>query len=138
MLQGHVPLFPKIAGSWCRRHRHPVVKLYPDFVRWYRKTTRPDHYREAPGRRCEPTVRKYHCRSRRTGAALGNVNVTWQKAFHEENKHSREEGRGVLALSAFVLSSLPTPAARKQMVKQMWESGAEMMVILNNYLSDGS
>lgn len=71
------------------------------------------------------------------GTALGNVNVTWQKAFHEENKLSRGEGRNVLALSAFMLSSLPTPAARKQMVKQIWESGAEMMVLIDHNSTAG-
>jgi hypothetical protein len=33
-----------------------------------------------------------------------------------------------LAVSAFVLSQLPTPASRKQLVKEMWKSGAEYLV----------
>jgi hypothetical protein len=33
-----------------------------------------------------------------------------------------------LAVSAFVLSQLPTPASRKQLVKEMWKSGAECLV----------
>jgi hypothetical protein len=33
-----------------------------------------------------------------------------------------------LAISAFVLSQLPTPASRKQLAKEMWKSGAECLV----------
>ena len=59
---------------------------------------------------------------------MGNVSVSWQKTFHEEDKSPRNESSDVLALSAFMLSSLPTPVARKQVVKEMWESGANMIV----------
>ena len=33
-----------------------------------------------------------------------------------------------MALSAFYLSTLPTPLARKAIVKEMWQSGAEVIV----------
>ena len=59
---------------------------------------------------------------------MGDVNVSWQKAFHEENKLPRTDGSGVLALSAFMLSSLSNGVARKKLVKEMWDSGAEIMV----------
>jgi len=32
-----------------------------------------------------------------------------------------------LAISAFTLSQLPTPASRRQLVKEMWKSGAECL-----------
>lgn len=38
------------------------------------------------------------------------------------------EGNGVMALSAFMLSSLPTPLARKALVTEMWDSGADTIV----------
>lgn len=41
---------------------------------------------------------------------------------------SRDVGHNALAISAFHLSSLPTALARKQMVKEMWESGAHTLV----------
>ena len=63
-----------------------------------------------------------------TDANVGNVGISWQRAFHEEDKSPRNEGGDVLALSAFMLSSLPTSVTRKQMVKEMWESGADTMV----------
>lgn len=59
---------------------------------------------------------------------LGDVSISWQKGFHEENKTPRTEGKDVVALSAFMLSSLPNAQLRKQQVKQMWESGADVIV----------
>lgn len=59
---------------------------------------------------------------------MGPVNVSWQKSFHEQDIVSREEGASVMALSAFMLSSLPTTVDRKLLVKEMWNSGAEVIV----------
>lgn len=59
---------------------------------------------------------------------LGDLNVSFQRNFHEDNAVSREDGRGVLALSAFMLSTLSTEHARKEVLKEMWESGAGTMV----------
>ena len=42
---------------------------------------------------------------------------------------SRIQGKVTIALSAFMLSALPTDQARKVLVKEMWESGSEMIVI---------
>jgi hypothetical protein len=38
------------------------------------------------------------------------------------------DGSQTLALSAFVLSQLPTSAAKKQLVKEMWKSAADTIV----------
>lgn len=38
------------------------------------------------------------------------------------------DGSQTLAISAFVLSQLPTPVSRKQIVKEMWESPAQTIV----------
>jgi len=43
----------------------------------------------------------------------------------------QNSGSDTLALSAFMLSALPTAQARKVLVKEMWESGAEIMVSYN-------
>lgn len=59
----------------------------------------------------------------------GAVSVTWQKSFKEENKIQRSGAGDVLALSAFMLSSLPSPVARKALVKEIWDSGADTMVM---------
>jgi ribosomal protein RSM22 (predicted rRNA methylase) len=37
-----------------------------------------------------------------------------------------------VALSAFSLSSLSTPIARKQLIKEMWESGADVFVLIDH------
>ncbi|KAG8834787.1 37S ribosomal protein S22 [Serendipita sp. 399] len=42
-----------------------------------------------------------------------------------------------LAISAFVLSQLPTPAARKQLVKEIWESEAETIILVDQGTSEG-
>lgn len=59
---------------------------------------------------------------------MGSLDITWQKAFHEDNVLTGAEGSKTLAMSAFLLSSIPTPVERKALVKEMWESGAEVMV----------
>lgn len=70
------------------------------------------------------------------GVNLGELNVTWQRSFQEHNKRPSEDGNGVLALSAFMLSTLQTPLARKALVKEMWESGADTIVSLLISLGD--
>lgn len=59
---------------------------------------------------------------------MGGLDVAWQKSFHEDNIVDRTDGAKVLAMSAFLLSSLPSPIERKALVKEMWDSGAEVMV----------
>ena len=62
------------------------------------------------------------------GVKLGKLEPTWQKLFREEDRRERAQGSSTVALSAFVLSSLPSPLARKTLVKEMWASGAEVLV----------
>ncbi|KAF9270814.1 Rsm22-domain-containing protein [Marasmius fiardii PR-910] len=61
-----------------------------------------------------------------------NTDVSWQRSFQEDDKISRSLGYDTLALSAFYLSSLPTHLARKALVKQMWESGAHTLVLIDH------
>lgn len=63
---------------------------------------------------------------------MGTLDIAWQKAFHEDNLLTGAESSKVLAVSAFLLSSIPTPVERKALVKEMWESGAEVMVCGGN------
>lgn len=62
------------------------------------------------------------------GINLGKLDVTWQRSFQEHNKRPSEEADGVLALSAFMLSTIQNPLSRKALVKEMWESGADTIV----------
>ncbi|KAH9943984.1 mitochondrial small ribosomal subunit Rsm22-domain-containing protein [Epithele typhae] len=62
----------------------------------------------------------------------GELDISWQKLFHEDNAIDRVDGPGTMALSAFLLSTLQTDVDRKQLVKQMWDSGAEVMVIIDH------
>lgn len=59
---------------------------------------------------------------------MGSLHAAWQKSFHDDDAVDPVEGSSVVALSAFLLSSLPTPVDRKILIKEMWESGAEIIV----------
>ncbi|KAL0577279.1 37S ribosomal protein S22 [Marasmius crinis-equi] len=61
-----------------------------------------------------------------------NTAVSFQRSFREENKTPRSIGHDTLALSAFNLSSLSTDIARKALVKEMWESGAHTLVLIDH------
>ncbi|PIL31515.1 hypothetical protein GSI_06217 [Ganoderma sinense ZZ0214-1] len=63
---------------------------------------------------------------------LGGISVVWQKSFHEDNAVDSVDGSNLVALSAFLLSSLPTHVDRKVLVKEMWESGAEVIVLIDH------
>jgi len=60
------------------------------------------------------------------------VGVSWQRGFHENDKIRRTEASDTLGITAFTLSSLPNAVARKALVKEMWESGANVMVGYND------
>ena len=86
------------------------------------------------------TIKKYIGVEKRVGlVAIGNqllqdipvseeLSVEHKKSIQEEDYLTREDGKNTLCLSAFVLSSLSNPLQRKQMVKEMWESGAHTLV----------
>jgi len=59
---------------------------------------------------------------------VGETRLRWQRGFSDTDKVTRSEGGGTLALSAFHLSSLPNAVARKDLVREMWSSGAELIV----------
>ncbi|KAM5531353.1 hypothetical protein V8D89_014998 [Ganoderma adspersum] len=63
---------------------------------------------------------------------LGGVSVAWQKSFHEDDAVDSVDGSNIVALSAFLLSSLPTHVDRKVLIKEMWESGAEVIVLIDH------
>lgn len=63
------------------------------------------------------------------GIDLGSLSMSWQKSFKEDDLIRRSEGHDMLAMSAFMLTSLPGGLARKALVKEMWESGAHVMVM---------
>ena len=62
---------------------------------------------------------------------MGDVTARWRKSFNQDDQVDQELGGNTLALSAFLLSSLPTALARKTLVKEMWESGADVIVRLS-------
>lgn len=64
------------------------------------------------------------------GVDVGRTSLTWQRGYTDTDRVPRTDGGDVLALSAFVLSSIPTPLARRDLVKEMWNSGANVIVCL--------
>ncbi|KAH8119963.1 Rsm22-domain-containing protein [Phellopilus nigrolimitatus] len=71
------------------------------------------------------------------GKDICTTKITWNRGFSigEEISHSGSDD--VLALSAFHLSSLPSQLARKEMIKQMWSSGANIIVLIDHDSSSG-
>lgn len=69
-----------------------------------------------------------HSLNQRSDTDLGALSATWQKSFREDGIIKRTEAHDTLALSAFMLSTLQTPLAKKKLVKEMWESGAHTIV----------
>ncbi|KAJ6541927.1 mitochondrial small ribosomal subunit Rsm22-domain-containing protein [Mycena capillaripes] len=61
----------------------------------------------------------------------GPLRVSWHKSFREDDKIPRSEGHYTVALSAFMLTSLTTHVARKALIKEMWSSGAHVLVALD-------
>ncbi|KAF5374983.1 hypothetical protein D9758_000528 [Tetrapyrgos nigripes] len=70
-------------------------------------------------------------------AERNELNIQWQRSYREDDRIPRDEGHDVLAISAFHLSSLPNGLARKQLVKEMWESGAHTMVLIDHSTTNG-
>ena len=70
----------------------------------------------------------YHTFSRCLDVRRNDMIVSWQKSFKEDDRVPRSQAQDVLALSAFSLSSIPTPSSRRALVKEMWESGAHTIV----------
>ncbi|KAF8347029.1 mitochondrial small ribosomal subunit Rsm22-domain-containing protein [Amanita rubescens] len=68
------------------------------------------------------------------GIDCGKLRIHWQKSFRKE---SYSDNKQTIALSAFFLSTLSTPIARKKLVKEIWESGAEVMVLIDHKTSGG-
>ncbi|KAG2756344.1 Rsm22-domain-containing protein [Suillus brevipes Sb2] len=68
---------------------------------------------------------------------FGTLSATWQRSFREDDIIKRTEGHDTLALSAFMLSTLQTPLARKKFVKELWESGAYTIVLIDHKTKAG-
>ncbi|PPQ72470.1 hypothetical protein CVT24_003094 [Panaeolus cyanescens] len=66
-----------------------------------------------------------------------NLRVQWQKSFKEENIFISDETDKSIALSAFMLTSLPTALQQKAMVEEMWKSGAQTIVLIDHNSKQG-
>ncbi|KAJ6623097.1 mitochondrial small ribosomal subunit Rsm22-domain-containing protein [Mycena sp. CBHHK59/15] len=71
------------------------------------------------------------------GIDAGPLRVSWHKSFREDDIIPRSEGHYTVALSAFMLTSLPTHVARKALIKEMWSSGAHVLVIIDHNTKAG-
>ncbi|KAJ7687437.1 mitochondrial small ribosomal subunit Rsm22-domain-containing protein [Mycena rosella] len=67
----------------------------------------------------------------------GPLRVSWHKSFREDDEIPRSEGPYTVALSAFMLTSLPTYVGRKALIKEMWSSGAHVLVIIDHNTKQG-
>ncbi|KAI9570198.1 Rsm22-domain-containing protein [Boletus coccyginus] len=63
---------------------------------------------------------------------LGALSATWRKTFPDECRVEPAKGHSTIALSAFMLSAQPSPLSRKNMVKEMWDSGAQTIILIDH------
>ncbi|KAH8099692.1 mitochondrial small ribosomal subunit Rsm22-domain-containing protein [Cristinia sonorae] len=70
------------------------------------------------------------------GVDIGGTQVSWKKTYQGAEKPVRSSGE-IVAISAFTMSALPTPLARKAMVKEMWESGADTIILIDHNSNAG-
>lgn len=66
-----------------------------------------------------------------------NLDIRWQKCFREEDKLLQEEAEKTVALSAFMLTTLPSPIAQRAMVEEMWASGAHTLILIDHDTTEG-
>lgn len=59
---------------------------------------------------------------------MGGISTSWNKGFSDEHNLATGHGQGTVAISAFHLSEAKGDVERKDLVKQMWNSGAETIV----------
>ncbi|KAF9486377.1 Rsm22-domain-containing protein [Pholiota conissans] len=60
------------------------------------------------------------------------IDITWTKSFKPEHQVPVEDGPKTLALSAFLLTSLDTSVAQKIIIQQMWNSGADTIILIDH------
>ncbi|KAI9511726.1 Rsm22-domain-containing protein [Russula earlei] len=61
-----------------------------------------------------------------------NLDVTWHRKFPHDGHTQSHDGNHTIAISAFFLSTLQTSLQKKRLVKEMWESGAGIIVLLDH------
>ena len=61
---------------------------------------------------------------------LGAKDLRWNRGLASSEFAEKSDANAV-ALSAFYLSFLPNEAARKEVINQVWNSGADVMVSRN-------
>ncbi|KAL5535734.1 RSM22 [Sanghuangporus sanghuang] len=71
------------------------------------------------------------------GSDTAHTTVRWRKGYPEAEQAERTEDGDILALSAFYLSSLQNSVAKKDLIKQMWSSGANVIVLIDHDTSAG-
>lgn len=71
------------------------------------------------------------------GISADNLLVTWKKSFREDDVLPQEVARSTIALSAFMLTTLPTAIAQKRLVEEMWASGAHTLILIDHDTPEG-
>jgi hypothetical protein len=66
-----------------------------------------------------------------------SLDVRWQKSFKEEDKLLQEAAEKTIALSAFMLTTLPNSMAQRALVEEMWASGAHTIILIDHDTVEG-
>lgn len=76
-------------------------------------------------------------RDRMTGDCAVIHRQFWRELNDFDLQQIQGDHRQAIAISAFVLSQLPTSASKKQLVKEMWDSEADTIIIVDQGTPEG-
>jgi ribosomal protein RSM22 (predicted rRNA methylase) len=65
------------------------------------------------------------------------LEVRWQKSFKAGDKLLHPAAESAIAISAFMLTTLPTSMAQRALVEEMWASGAHTIVLIDHDTTEG-
>ncbi|KAF5352672.1 hypothetical protein D9756_005834 [Leucocoprinus leucothites] len=96
----------------------------------------------------DTTLESYVCIEKRNGLAeIGRrlvqdiqpevVSVNWQKGWRPEDGVESSYGGALVGLSAFLLTTLPDALARKNLVQEIWNSGANTIILIDHNSKEG-
>ncbi|KIY46340.1 hypothetical protein FISHEDRAFT_17830, partial [Fistulina hepatica ATCC 64428] len=63
--------------------------------------------------------------------------MIWQRTYHDDDRIPRTQAADTMAISAFHLTSVKDAASKKALIKEMWDSGAHTIVLIDHNTAEG-
>ncbi|KAF8308419.1 hypothetical protein DL93DRAFT_1883914 [Clavulina sp. PMI_390] len=92
-----------------------------------------EHYLLLENRRALLTISKTLTKD----VSFGSTKVHQEDFWGEEGKNVGSPSENNIAIMAFTLTDLPTDLARKQMLRELWNTGADTMIVIDHATADG-